>query len=121
MELQSPPVIQIIAGCLLLSRGSGVRYAARLPLGAGYLIVPKMFNGTTGPGCLVPPRGEIRFVLNPRRAWDNDSDCLAQPAPKRTSNSKQQAQTLLHTPHLLCLPSRVRRRSTDRRHKRNEA
>ena len=31
IELQSPPVIQTIAGCFFPSFGSGLRYAASLP------------------------------------------------------------------------------------------
>ena len=70
MELLSPPVIQMIAGCLLESFGSGVRYAASGPTADGYATFRNTEAG--GVGGLDEPAEYVICVLNARRASARD-------------------------------------------------
>src|SRR5205809_980047 len=72
-ELQSPPVIQMMAGCFLPSLGSGDRYAESWPTGAVNFVLRNNWAGGLGSGSpgTCPACG---FVLKPARA--SASDCL---------------------------------------------
>src|SRR5262245_41147525 len=73
MELQSPPVIQIMAGCFLPSAGSGVTYAASSPTGLAYFT---KLNSPLG-GCSTDSLAKLLDVkadTNPFLDRDSDSE-----------------------------------------------